>query len=165
MSDKERAQGKVEIKIGNMSFTAEGDQEWLGEQLSKVLDAAPVSPTPAQPTPASAQPTPGAPTVEAVAGEQRKTVNSSLASYLKSKGGETRQVQRFLATAAWLNGREHKQLDTSAVAKALSDHHQKRLGNPADCLNQDVTKGFCEKRKDGGFFITPEGWKELGEEQ
>jgi uncharacterized protein with von Willebrand factor type A (vWA) domain len=94
MSDKERTQGKVEIKIGNLSFTAEGDQEWLGEQLS--------------------------------------------------------------------NGRDHKQLDTTAVAKALTDHQQKRLGNPADCLNQNVAKGFCEKKKDGSFFITPEGWKALG---
>ena len=40
MADKDKAQGKVEIKIGNMSFTAEGDQEWLGEQLSKVIGAA-----------------------------------------------------------------------------------------------------------------------------
>src|ERR1700730_5053143 len=43
MSDKERTQGKVEIKIRNLSFTAEGDQEWLGEQLSKVINAAAVS--------------------------------------------------------------------------------------------------------------------------
>ncbi|HEY4847359.1 MAG TPA: hypothetical protein VIH87_06060 [Methylocella sp.] len=162
MSDKERTQGKVEIKIGNLSFTAEGDQEWLGEQLSKVINAAAVS---AQPTPVSTQSNPGDPTVEADAGGPPRNVNASLAFYLKSKGGETKQVQRFLATAAWLNGREHKQLDTSAVAKALSENHQKRLGNPADCLNQNVTKGFCEKKKDGGFFITPEGWKELGEEQ
>ena len=165
MTDKERTHGKVEIKIGNISFTAEGDQEWLGEQLSKVIDAASVSPTPGHPTPASTQQTTGAPTVESFAGGQPKTVNISLASYLKSKGGETKQVQRFLATAAWLSRREHTQLDTSAVAKALSDNHQKRLGDPADCLNQNVTKGFCEKKKDGGFFITPEGWKELGEEQ
>jgi hypothetical protein len=165
MSEKEKAQGKVEIKIGNMSFTAEGDQEWLGEQLSKVIDAAAMSPPLTQPTLASTQPTPGASSVEANAGGQPKIVTGSLASYLKSKGGETKQVQRFLATAAWLGGRGQEQIDTTDVAKALSSHHQKRLGNPADCLNQNVTKGFCEKKKDGGFFITPEGWKALGEEQ
>ncbi len=51
----------------------------------------------------------------------------------------------------------------AAIAKALSDHHQKRIGNPSDCLNQNCSKGLCEKTKDG-FFITPEGWKALGEE-
>jgi len=40
MAGDEKAQGKVEIKIGNLSFSAEGDQQWLAEQLSKVLEAA-----------------------------------------------------------------------------------------------------------------------------
>ena len=70
MSEKEKAQGKVEIKIGNMSLTAEGDQEWLGEQLSKVIDAAAMSPPLTQPTLTSTQPTPGASSVEANAGGQ-----------------------------------------------------------------------------------------------
>jgi hypothetical protein len=50
---------------------------------------------------------------------------------------------------------------TSAVSKALSDNHQKRLGNAAECLNQNISKGFCEKQG-GGFYITPEGLKDLG---
>lgn len=155
MADK--AQGKVEIKIGNLSFTAEGDQTWLGEQLSKVIEAAETLPPHAADSgnPQNAKP---AETKKLVG-----AVNESLASYLKAKGGETKQVQRFLATAGWLHRRGVTQLDTAAVAKALSDHHQKRLGNPADCLNQNCGKGLCEKTKDG-FFITPEGWMALGEE-
>ena len=35
-----RPKGKVEIKIGNMSFSAEGDQEWLDQQVTKLLKAA-----------------------------------------------------------------------------------------------------------------------------
>jgi hypothetical protein len=55
-------------------------------------------------------------------------------------------------------------LTTSSVVKALSANNQPRLGNPADTLNQNVKKGFCEKRKDGtSFFITPEGLHSLGE--
>jgi hypothetical protein len=45
----------------------------------------------------------------------------------------------------------------------LVDNQQKRLANPADCLNKNVSKGFCEKN-DGGFYITPEGLKKLEHE-
>jgi len=69
-------------------------------------------------------------------------------------------VKRFLATADWIRLRGESELTTSKVSKALLDNHQKRLGNPADCLNQNVRKGHCEKKGDG-FFITPEGFKEL----
>lgn len=157
MADKDKAQGKVEIKIGNMSFTAEGDQEWLGEQLSKVIDAA---------APLSSA---GEQVKSSVAGEatgSASTNNSggSLAAYLKAKGGEDKQVQRFLATAAWLFRRGQKDLSASAIAKALQENHQKKLANAADCLNKNVSKGYCEKTKDG-FFVTPEGWAALGEQQ
>lgn len=157
MADK--GQGKVEIKIGNLNFTAEGDQEWLGEQLSKVIKAAEAV-VPNEPIPVS---TPGVNSAE-VKGPTGAS-NESLASYLKAKGGETKQVQRFLATAGWLHRRGTTQLDPTAVANALSAHHQKRLANPADCLNQNCRKGLCEKTKDGHFFITAEGWNALGEKQ
>ena len=158
MSGKEKQLGKVEIKVGNISFTGEGDQEWLGEQISKVIDSASQVPVSA-PTSAGAQ--------TAAPGDAASASNftTSLASYLKDKGGETKQVQRFLTTAAWLEQRGQKKLNSTAVTKALSDNHQKRLGNSADNLNQNVTKGYCEKQKNGGFFITPEGWKQLGEER
>jgi hypothetical protein len=89
---------------------------------------------------------------------------ASLASYLKAKGGEAKQVQRFLATAAWLSERGEEKLTAGRIAKALAEHHQNRLSNPADCLNKNCSKGYCEKQKDH-FFITPEGWKALGEQQ
>jgi len=90
--------------------------------------------------------------------------NGSLASYLKAKGGESKQVERFLTTAGWLYRRGTRELTTSSVAKALAENHQKKLSNPADCLNQNCSKGYCEKQKDH-FFITPDGWKALGETQ
>ncbi len=93
--------------------------------------------------------------------EARPTIRSSLASHIKAKKAESNQNGRFLATAHWLSSREDAPLTSSAVAKALSDHNQKKLANPADCLNQNVRKGLCEKRKDGSFFITPEGLEAL----
>lgn len=95
------------------------------------------------------------------AGEPRQLIRSSLASHIKAKKAEKNQVLRFLATAQWLTSREDAPLTSAAVARALSDHNQKRLANPADCLNKNVAKGFCEKRKDGSFFITPEGLEAL----
>jgi hypothetical protein len=94
-------------------------------------------------------------------GDARPTVRGSLASHIKTKKADKNQVLRFLATAQWLTSREDAPLTTSGVAKALSDHNQKRLANPADCLNKNVGKGLCEKRKDGSFFITPEGLEAL----
>ena len=94
-------------------------------------------------------------------GSARSTqVRGSLASYIRDKQADKNQTRRFLVTASWLSGRSSEPLTTTAVAKALLDNHQKRLGNPADCLNKNVSRGFCEKTKDG-FFITPEGLEAL----
>jgi hypothetical protein len=88
-------------------------------------------------------------------------VRGSLASHIKAKKGDKNQNNRFLATAEWLSGRSKDPLTAKAIAQALSDHNQKRLANPAHCLNQNVRKGYCEKRKGGSFFITPEGLEAL----
>ena len=159
MSGTEKQLGKVEIKVGDISFTGEGDQVWLGEQISKVIESA------SQTRPSATAAQAGSEVDTRGSDISKPNFTTSLASYLKEKGGETKQVQRFLATAAWLYHRGQLELNTTAVAKALSENHQKRLGNPSDSLNQNVSKGLCEKQKDGGFFITPEGWKELGEER
>jgi hypothetical protein len=85
----------------------------------------------------------------------------SLASHIKAKGGDTNQLQRFMATADWLRLKGETALKTGLISKALAENHQKKLSNPADCLNKSVSKGHCEKNGDG-FFITPEGLKTLG---
>jgi|SRR5882724_34210 len=157
MTTNEKPEGKVEITIGNLTFSAEGSQAWLGEQLAKVIDAATKIPA------ATAQVRPAKPSPVGNPGGQGTT--DSLATYLKAKGGDTKQLLRFLATAAWLRRRDSGvELTSSAVAKALTTHQQKGLANPADCLNKNVQKGFCEKTNNG-FFITPEGWTSLGETQ
>jgi hypothetical protein len=87
--------------------------------------------------------------------------NISLAALIKAKKGDKNGNTRFLATAFWLSGRSEEPLTAKAVATALSVNNQKKLTNPSDCLNQNVRKGFCEKRPDGSFFITPEGLEAL----
>lgn len=154
MQDSERQNAKIALTIGNLSFSGEGDQDWLDEQINKIIDMATQTQSDGSTDYISSEPGP----------KQDVTVpTESLATYVKMKGGDTIQNQRFLATAGWLWLRGDRVLTTSAVTKALRDNQQKRLGNPSDCLNKNVGRGFCEKTNDG-FFITPEGWKHLGED-
>ena len=84
----------------------------------------------------------------------------TLPAFLQEKNATTKQVKKFLATAVWLEAKGQSRLTTSDVTKALNDANQKRLGNPTDCLNQNVTKGYCEK--DGKqFFVTDDGKSSL----
>lgn len=145
---------KIDVSIGALSFSGEGEQAWLAEQLDKVLTAAPeIAREPASIPAGAAPPNSGA--------NVNGQFPTTLASYIKEKGGEANQVDRFLITADWLRRRGLTSLTTGAVSKALKDNQQKRLANPADCLNKNVSKGYCEKA-DGGFYITPDGLKKLG---
>ena len=151
---------KIDITIGKVAFSGEGESDWLATQLDKILKAAESHPA------AMGEPinetivengtdgggTPGGSTV------------GSLASFLKAKDAMSNQTKRFLATAGWLTKKGSTSLKTGDVSKALKDNHQSKLSNPSECLNKNVGKGFCEKTSDG-FFVTPEGWKDLGEEQ
>ena len=145
---------KIQVTVGSISFSGEGPQEWLEKQLDKILASAPdllkLSPEmePTRPdTGESARATGGG--------------GTTLAAFLTKKGATTNQVKRFLATAEWLHAKGKARLAAKDVGKALLDNHQKRLANSADCLNKNVTKGFCEK--DGSsFYVTPEGRTSLG---
>lgn len=145
--------GKVEIKVGDISFVAEGDQTWLAAQVEKVLAAAATIPA-AQPDAHSGKATGG--------GKPSTTSVPPLGSFIKAKGADGNQTLRYLVTAAWLFKRGATSLTTTAVTKALSDNHQSKLGNPAQCLAQNVKNGHCEKTANG-FFITPDGWTALSE--
>jgi hypothetical protein len=148
-------EGKLNFSIGNLTFSSEGDENWVAEQMQKVI---------------AALPTLGQVAAVATSSESQNNNGTSksnasnvgtLASHLKTKSAETNQNKRFLAAADWLRLRGNTKLTTGMVSKALNENQQKRLGNPADCLNQNVGKGFCEKTSDG-FFITPEGLQSLG---
>jgi len=147
-------QSSVNFTCGGLSFSAAGEDEtWIATQLDKILGAAD----------SLSRVVPKAPAGQKDTGNGSEAFTGTLASHIKAKNGETSQVQRFLATADWLRLRGVDKLNTAVVSKALSDNQQKRLGNPADCLNQNVGKGYCEK-SGSDFYITPEGLKTLGHE-
>ena len=156
MQDESTPHGKIELNIGSITFSGEGDQDWLSAQIDKLIVAATTKEI------ADA----GVNGVASTDSQLNEPVDvGPLATYLKSKGGETIQNQRFLATAAWLHHRGEQCLVTNLITKALREHQQKRLGNTSECLNQNISKGFCEKKPDKSFFITSEGWKQLREDR
>jgi hypothetical protein len=164
---------KLRVKLGATEIDYEGNSEFLSQEimptLGKMLELVEARADLNRPTETlqlESDPGPSAEldAIDRAPNEEFSSVttaaNVALASYLRKTGGDTTQVLRFLATAAWLFRRGSNELSTTLVAKALQENHQKKLGNPSDCLNQNVAKGFCEKTKTG-FFITPDGWSEL----
>ena len=155
MTELTGIRGRIKIKLGKKSFSAEGDQEWLDKQVSKFLDVTASgniveTTTTNLPEPESAR--------------EIAAFKETLPTFLRSKSATTIQNKRFLATAGWLHRRGNKLLKTTDITKALRDSQQAKLGNASECLNQNIKKGFCEKSSDGSFFVTPDGWRDLGEQ-
>src|SRR4029077_12207894 len=132
------SEAKLQIKIGDVEFTGEGDKEWIETQLNKILKAATeiVAAKPAGQR---------HPPQVASHDQEHAGVAQPLASFLRDKGAATSQVRKFLASAVWLHAKGKTRLPTADVTSALKESNQSRLGNPADCLNKNVAKGHCEK--------------------
>jgi hypothetical protein len=151
------SEAKVEIKIGEIQFSGEGEQDWVAEQLDKILvkakDLIVLSPVTAA-SDESEDPT------HKPMGNDSAIASKTLPSFLDEKGATKIQTKKFLATAVWLEAKGYNRISTSKVSNALKDSNQKKINNPSDCLNQNVGKGYCEK--DGKeFFVTKEGKNSL----
>lgn len=154
-------EARIQVKVGAIEFTGEGEQDWVATQLDKILDRSEQLVTFATREPESA----------AVANSDQGPVHQpmsadaiiaakTLPTFLSEKNASKSQVRKFLATAIWLESKGQKRLTTSDVSRALKDSNQSKIGNAADCLNKNVAKGFCEK--DGKqFFVTQEGRNSL----
>lgn len=142
---------KIKIKVGEVEVEYEGAEAFLDKKLPGLISQ--LSQV------AESVPTDGKEEKK----KRRKDGGSvgTLASFLKDKKAGSSQNRRFLATSEWLHRKGKEMLNTGEITKALKNSHQSRLGNPSDTLNQNVSKGFCEKHgKD--FFVTNEGRTELG---
>lgn len=146
---------KIEFTVGGISFSGEGEDKWLADQLDKIIEKAPelVKIAPVKK---------GAIEENADSSQQDKGKSDdsigiqTLPNFLKSKNVEKNQIQKYLATAIWLHAKGSNRISTSNVTKALKDSNQSRLGNPSECLAQNVKRGFIEK--DGNqFYVTEEG--------
>lgn len=148
------ADAKVEIRVGEISFVGEGPEKWVAEQLDKVLEKVPDL---AQLTPSQGE---GAEDVGDSNGAKKQQV-VTLAKFLEEKSVGKNQTKRFLATAEWLTLKGTTLLKTGDITHALRNAHQPKLNNASQCLNSNVTSGYCEK-EGKQFFVTPDGRKSLG---
>jgi hypothetical protein len=152
---------KIQIKIGNIEFSGEGDSDWLSSQLDKILDKVPelLKITPLAQAEVSNN------SIEKETNPKSSTniaKPTNLAMFLKEKNATSNQVKKFLATSAFLQLNGKNRLNTSDITKALKDSNQTKLGNPSEYLNQNVKKGHCEKDGSKEFFVTSHGFEDLG---
>ncbi|MEW5951089.1 MAG: hypothetical protein AB1637_04280 [Elusimicrobiota bacterium] len=144
-------QSKIEVKIGEISFHAEGEQKWITEELDKILEKIK-----------------DLQNLSRVIKEKGENINSesitennsafqeecTLQKFLKNI---KKDVDRFLATALWLQKKEGKQeLLIKDVTKALSDAKQSPLTNPSQNLGYNIKKGYCAKTKKKFYVVESE---------
>jgi len=154
------AEAKIEIKVGAVAFSGEGEGKWLSEQLDKVLEKIPEL---ANVAPADAGGETGGAALGAGTGQAgTPTASGTLANFLKSKHATTNQRIKFLATAVWLTDVKKKDsLTTNDVSQAIKDAKQTPLRNPSQGLNDNVKQGYCHKNGKQ-FYVTDEGRTALG---
>jgi hypothetical protein len=149
------ATAKIEFTLGSITFSGEGEETWVSDQLDKILEKAPDLIKIVPETPAISQP--AAAVAEQVSKLSDSTISSqTLPNFFRAKDIPKSGFRKFLATAIWLHAKGVNRLSTGDVTKALTDSNQTRLSNASDCLSKNIAKGFIEK--DGRqFFVTDEG--------
>jgi len=154
------ADAKIEIKVGAISLSGEGDADWLSKQLDKLLEKIPelakISVSDIEEEVEAPKSVGRHPTTD------RAKAVGTLASFLKEKKATSIQARKFLATALWLQETQNlKRINTGLVTKALSDHNQGKLTNASQCLINNATSGWLV-REGKQFYISDEGRTELG---
>ena len=150
------AEARIEVEIGQFRFSGQGEEQWLAQQMDKIIKSAETLINLAPP-PVPVQATGG----QGGNGSDPTPADEALPQFLARTNATANQVRKFLATAEWLHRKGTEIVKTTNVTQALRDAHQKRLKNASDCLAKNAAKGFCVK--DGaGFYVTDEGRKHLG---
>jgi len=159
--DKNMSESKIQIKVGHVEFSGEGNQDWLSSQLDKILDKVPDLLKIELANNSNGGSGSGDGGNSGGSGGNGGAKLTNLASFLKQKNATSNQTKKFLATAAFLQQNGRESMGTNDVTKTLEDGKQGKLTNPALCLINNVKKGYCEK-KGKDFYVTPEGFTSLG---
>ena len=157
------ANARIEFKIGNIEFVSEGEQEWVTEQLNKMLDRLPhlekeskkipIKPTP-QPITVPTQPTGNTDLFSTQ--KTDRAIPENLSTFLRKKDAIDKQRRKFLGAAVWLQLNGQQIVKTKEVTDALRAARQVKITNPSHQLNQNIAQGFCQK-EGRGFYVTPQG--------
>lgn len=146
------AEAKIQVEVGQFGFSGEGEQQWLAQQMDKILKSAESLTKLALPASQDGGKNAG--------GGKDIATDATLPHFLKEVNASS-QVNVFLATAEWLRRKGKSTISTGDVSKALKEAHQNKLANASQCLANNVSNGYCEK--DGkGFYVTDQGRKQLG---
>jgi hypothetical protein len=150
------SEAKIEIKIGQIQFSGQGEPDWVGKQLDKILAQAEKL---IQLAPKADEKLPGD-KGEVSGGKDASITKMTLAAFLIEKNAAKNQTKKFLATSTWLHAKGQSRLQPKDVTRALKASNQSRLVNPGDALRRNISPGYCER--DGKlFFVTDEGKKSL----
>ena len=162
------ANARLEFKIGNLEFVGEGEQDWVTEQLDKMLERLPDlvnqskkstplttidAPSPSVSIAPSKQPTD---LFSTTAPSPQRAIVENLSTFLRKKDAVDKQRRKFLGTAVWLQENGKERIKTKEVTDALRAARQVKITNPSHQLNQNITQGFCQK-EGNGFYVTPQG--------
>jgi hypothetical protein len=155
------ADAKLEIKVGSVSFSGEGSEAWLAEQLDKWLETLPSLHEQSADNNRDDDALDEGDDAGEGTGIENKGRGDSLAAYLKNTKSTGNQARKFLATAAWLESNGKDRVTTGDVTKALSDHKQGKLTNASQCLANNVTAGKIVKDGKRQFYVSEDGSKDL----
>jgi hypothetical protein len=160
------ANGRLEFKIGKIEFVGEGEQDWVTEQLEKMLERIPaltkqnnainsnvksiISESSLDPEQITANYTPSQQT------NSPKAIPENLSTFLRKKDCVDKQRRKFLGAAVWLQLNGKTIIKTKEVTDELKIARQIKITNPSHQLNQNINQGFCQK-EGNGFYVTPEG--------
>jgi len=137
---------KMEIKIGEISFHGEGEEKWLTEQLDKILRKADELINLGRKT---------APQHIIHEAPHADPAPHTTVILPKALANISKAVDRFLATALWLQKNGKTELTIKDVTKALSDAKQSPLSNPSQSLIYNIRNGHCAK-KGNKFYVVEE---------
>lgn len=124
------SESKIQIKVGIVEFSGEGNQDWLASQLDKILQKVPelLKIELANPAMKGLYGNPNQ-----VKESKASSINGvTLATWLKDKAATTNQNRKFLATAAFLQLNGQERISSGEVKQALSKNSQTALTNPSD---------------------------------
>ena len=145
---------KIDVSLGALTFSGEGDEAWLSLQLDKLIQHAERLPSSA--TPRGSQP--NSVETESQASSAGDIASMTLVAFLQKCDATSNQNSKFLATAVWFMAKQQKNtFNTKDVTGALTTAQQLKLNNPSQCLARVTKAGYVEKAANGDFYVTPEG--------
>lgn len=146
---------KIEFTLDGISFSGEGEEFWVANQLDKIIEKIPellkIAPEPPTPTKSHVDNT-----SHTSKKDDAAIVAQTLPNFLKEKNASRNQVVKFLATAVWLGYNGKNRFVTGDVTRALKDSNQTSLNNPSVCRACNISKGYIE-RNGKDYFVTTEG--------